>query len=1755
MDQLRAERARFESELATGGSPGVVPETPLGEGGHEPSSSSSSQPRNDEDSVWDSDDDERPADGNAGGGTARTPMPSELLARGASVSETRDDAAAAAGDDDDDDLLPVVGEDFVASIRSALDQVESLGVRASIAASSQMRSFHAKRGDAMTTPGGAPSPVTPVIGAAALAALKAADGEGANEDPEAKAYLKGVLRMLYDGHEGDAGTRDGGDDSATPSSAPPHHPEGADLAPETMTPLIERAVAGPIERWVKLTDDPDRETVVARYVARSPLHADTAGAGAMPPTPGLPPTPVDAAGPAAGPATDSQLATNAQLANAAGGDDDGFAFDARPAAPAEGKMSYRSMRAQQQTTQTMRQRRVANEFSADSAPSMLDELRELKARFAASASIDGSLPSDAPSATPSATPSAPSAPSNAAGHPEAELRFKGGWDEDVGLDLSPLPDETDVVGDLSPEVSFRLDKDDDDDEEEEEEEEVSMTPSRALAAQGTPTSKPRVGASGPHATPRSPPSGNSAALAGSSGALSKPGLQRVGPGSPAGPLDLAPSPPQAKYTANPSATPSATPSANVIKPQVREALVALDPIAGSNVAPGQPAWSAVMTAQVRAAHARKEEARSKVEDLLGGGFDYDALRQMAKRAHEELKAPIGGFELGTSKSRTPNPVFAAGAKASTLVRPAPARQGPFARGAVYAPPPSSRGTRGVDDDAVRHFEDAVLNPALELDPDASVEGFRAAIAAEVSARIAASKGAVKAEATQLYKASASGAYAWRAGLERRAEFGVEADGKRGAAEPATEFIVGDGSIGRAGGKPGAGKKPAFGVAEGHYRGADPKATIARVVRTTAAGKGGNHGYPDRRFVKGKWAEPPPKPKPRAKSAPPAGRPKGPTLAADRHGRDSGSSARRAIASRSSGDRFSDGEDFDDDDDEKEEEEEEEEEDGIKEEDGITATVRRAAAMRREAAASLARRREERMSNAARARAEAELRRTAEAEASVAEAEKRRERAEKEAKRRLKRRPVAFGGRVDVPKGAPKGGPESRTESRPGATDSDGTKPQPTRDEDGKLIPRPFKLSEPKPRNTRGGRPGFEDRERDGECDDENAPPPPRDPDVWESPEEEKARLEREARERATKAKRRKELAERANEYGTRMAAGGLNAKGAAVAVTPGADAKRRSLQETFHEARRRRGEELERNAERARSRETLRQSAVVAAAAQVAAPAIAAAEAAQRNASSAAAAAAKAARAAAAAEALMMAEARRLRERRKRLYAAGNEGADIDGADIDGDIDVTAWGRTRTDGMPGLSASFDDAVPLMASLGDGELHAMSHRQVAGNPRMNDGRVDSGELPAELPDADADAPVPSPSPEKAKESLDNLGHLGDSRMEDDEKVSESRKSDAPSPIAGMTPGGDSPGGDSSRDAGAEGAEGGADDKSSPVAIRTNPGDRNRQMFETSIAEDAAALADALPPETADKVDKTSRRVAERRRRNEGRGGGGTNANANTGLSPPTPPTPRSPAVTWRVGARALPAPLRQPVFESGGHLRGEAVTSGASALIEAPPTERGGAAGADEAVAGRVAVGPRGAFAIKAAEARAAAMAELAPLEISTPDDSSLATRGADGVSTSASTSASMSASGGEARAPAAPKFLRGGDLYEYVPPERIVDGFDDDAEETMADDSGDDDWLRRGLTADSSDFDRTALTDGRSTLTGGGRSESTHPDLSLTRSATAAIAREMTRGGDGHVSGFYIRRSHPEGRAALAAALAGEESDLSDVASSVESLE
>jgi hypothetical protein len=305
---------------------------------------------------------------------------------------------------------------------------------------------------------------------------------------------------------------------------------------------------------------------------------------------------------------------------------------------------------------------------------MLDELRNLKARFHEQQT--DAAKTDAPKTTTNAN--------------DSEQRFKGGWDDDVSADLSPLPDPTDMIRDLSPEVSFRDDDDVSDEEENADDRsriiasygQTATTPSTKTAAnytafEGTPTSKPRVGSSIPFATPRSPGDGDGTAT------MFNKVQQRSTPKSPVGPLELAPSPPPSgskqkntpaprspSRTRNDTGGQTRNDTQAQIKPQVREALVALDPIAGANV-PGQPAWSVAMSAQVRAAHARKKEAKSKVEDLLGGGFDYDALRCMAKSAHDALKGNTHGLPDGGRSSYLPKPsgvgggqIFAAGAKVS-----------------------------------------------------------------------------------------------------------------------------------------------------------------------------------------------------------------------------------------------------------------------------------------------------------------------------------------------------------------------------------------------------------------------------------------------------------------------------------------------------------------------------------------------------------------------------------------------------------------------------------------------------------------------------------------------------------------------------------------------------------------------------------------------------------------------------------------------------------------------------------------------------------------------------------------------------------------------------------------------------------------------------------------------------------------------------------------------------------------------------------
>ena len=309
-----------------------------------------------------------------------------------------------------------------------------------------------------------------------------------------------------------------------------------------------------------------------------------------------------------------------------------------------------------------------------------------------------------------------------------------------------------------------------------------------------------------------------------------------------------------------------------------------------------------------------------------------------------------------------------------------------------------------------------------------------------------------------------------------------------------------------------------------------------------------------------------------------------------------------------------------------------------------------------------------------------------------------------------------------------------------------------------------------------------------------------------------------------------------------------------------------------------------------------------------------------------------------------------------------------------------------------------------------------------------------------------------------------------------------------------------------------------------------------MFE-SVEEDANALAAALPPlESADKVAKTSRRVAERRKRNEKTSGAEKRVLAESVV---TPPSPRSPAVAWRVGARELPGPLRQPVFASS-KAAPEALTNVEQPLKNAESKD-------DESHRHRQ---HQSVAAKKAAEARANAMAELASVQL--PNDTS---RSSHDVSM-ASVVDDKSREDGESRAPAAPKFLRGGDLYDYVGPQRIMmrvrrsnhPRLTPMNQEMMMMTSDDETWLRRG-SADSSEFERTTGLN-----TTAGTTNSDKADLSLTRSATAAIAREMHHGKTSDVSQFYVRHSHPEGRAALAAALAREDAEISDV-ESVESLE
>ena len=113
---------------------------------------------------------------------------------------------------------------------------------------------------------------------------------------------------------------------------------------------------------------------------------------------------------------------------------------------------------------------------------------------------------------------------------------------------------------------------------------------------------------------------------------------------------------------SPAASSGASSPASTIDPVAREALDAMDP-RDRTEAPAVPdvaaPWSAALDAQTEAEAARKREARRKVEELLGGAFDYEEIRSVARAATAEAEKDFSSFvaadatTLGSSVPTTP----------------------------------------------------------------------------------------------------------------------------------------------------------------------------------------------------------------------------------------------------------------------------------------------------------------------------------------------------------------------------------------------------------------------------------------------------------------------------------------------------------------------------------------------------------------------------------------------------------------------------------------------------------------------------------------------------------------------------------------------------------------------------------------------------------------------------------------------------------------------------------------------------------------------------------------------------------------------------------------------------------------------------------------------------------------------------------------------------------------------------------------------
>ena len=769
-DKLRAERARFEKELA---SPGVIPDPAIGADDARHFLADTPEAPAD-DSVWDDEGDDDPreeAPARPGPSTrAKVAMPTTPY-----LAATRD---AAAAKPPPSPTLPTPSPDLTVNIRAALDAAEK-GLRASVVARTEMERLAASRG-AGRRPGGtaafarphAASPKTPVIGAAgetfSLAALPrptdaqalASLGFENEDDPEAQAYLKGVLRMLYD----------------------------EERAPEARSP--GGTTPGAASESGRLGDASERERVVSRRA-----HSRSPGSVASAASP---------AGATTTPAEDQKTTPETTVSSAkgsnSGGADGGERSD-------EGTAAGPSLTAASPL-------RGSFAFAPDGGAAGLEAEEDMKEDTSTAPPLVGSAaPGGSPAVLPPTpglppTPSAPNAdaaavpsafPSAAAAaeHATAEIRASyaaWGGRRDAGPSVTPeMVSELDAlereyvrVGGGARKAEETVARDGAAPRVKETEE----TPAKKTAA----NKRPRPATPSPAKTPAA----------------------RASPYPPASRRDVimaaGDSVPMPSFEPKPEPTPRAAASSRDAKRVDAREEGAIDRVvvesggggkekgpekgsssSGALAAPARAALEATRVAasppddavdaaegdaaaRERAARrsdaaakadaARRRDAREKVRGLLGGAFDYAEARKVVELARRHVKRGGGSSRVDFVDASSVAP-FADERLRSTSGSPADSDLDFFAEVEAAA---SAAGRGGLADAS---------------DADASAEAFRAAMRAEVATRIVASRSGVAAEAAKatLARRSTPRTSAGPAGAKRGAAAAGPNPPRRGSERP------------------------------------------------------------------------------------------------------------------------------------------------------------------------------------------------------------------------------------------------------------------------------------------------------------------------------------------------------------------------------------------------------------------------------------------------------------------------------------------------------------------------------------------------------------------------------------------------------------------------------------------------------------------------------------------------------------------------------------------------------------------------------------------------------------------------------------------------------------------------------------------------------------------------------------------------------------------------------------------------------------